>query len=192
MPHFDVHLYREMRLLFEGIEAGSHEEAAALARARRTAEANEIADCEGETLAALVDVVGDEQHEQSRLIDFEAERQRQAAPKLLGALRYALEFLEANDDGEQDVQDRIASARAAIATAVDVAGNEPDKESRHGASEAERLRQAAPKLLEALTACELQLREYVHWHHANAGGCSVEIEDAWEQARDALAAARAG
>jgi len=123
-----VHLYREMCLLFKGIEAGSHEEAASLARARHTADADEIDDCEGKTLAALVDVVGDEEYEQSRLIGFEAER----------------------------------------------------------------LRQAAPKLLKALTACELQLREYVHWHHANAGGCSVEIEDAWEQARDALAAARDG
>lgn len=29
MPRYDVHLYREPRLLFEGIEAGSPEEAAA-------------------------------------------------------------------------------------------------------------------------------------------------------------------
>ena len=47
------------------------------------------------------------------------------------------------------------------------------------------VRAAAP-MLEALQACELQLREYVQWHHANAGGCSVEIESAWEQARDAI------
>ena len=32
MPLYDVTCYREMRLLFEGIEAGSHEEAAAMAR----------------------------------------------------------------------------------------------------------------------------------------------------------------
>jgi hypothetical protein len=39
------------------------------------------------------------------------------APELLAALQYALEFLEANDDGEDDVVNRIASARAAIAKA---------------------------------------------------------------------------
>jgi hypothetical protein len=43
-----------------------------------------------------------------------------AAPKLLAALKYALEFLEANDDGEEDITARIADARAAIATATAV------------------------------------------------------------------------
>jgi hypothetical protein len=117
-----------MRLLFEGIEAGSHEEAAAIASRRSREDADFIDDCHGDDFAALVDVTGADSYEQSRFIAFEAER----------------------------------------------------------------LRQAAPKLLEALIACELQLREYVRRHHVNVGGCSVEIEDAWEQARDALAAARAG
>ena len=40
-----------------------------------------------------------------------------AAPDLLAALEYALEFLTANDDGEEDVVNRIASAKAAIAKA---------------------------------------------------------------------------
>ncbi len=40
-----------------------------------------------------------------------------AAPAMLSALKYALEFLEANDDGEHDVVSRIASVRAAIAKA---------------------------------------------------------------------------
>jgi hypothetical protein len=47
------------------------------------------------------------------------------------------------------------------------------------------------ELLKALKACELQLHEYVHWHHTNTGGCSVEIEDAWDQARAAIAKATA-
>jgi hypothetical protein len=47
----------------------------------------------------------------------------------------------------------------------------------------------APNLLTALRACELQLREYVQWHHQHAGGCSVEIESAWEQAKEAIAQA---
>ena len=48
---------------------------------------------------------------------------------------------------------------------------------------------AVSKLLAALTACELQLREYVQWHHRNAGGCSVEIEEAWEQTCNAISEA---
>lgn len=39
------------------------------------------------------------------------------SPDLLEALEYALEFLVANDDGEDDVGNRIASAKAAIAKA---------------------------------------------------------------------------
>ena len=40
-----------------------------------------------------------------------------AAPELLAALEYSLEFLVVNDDGESDVVDRISSAKAAIAKA---------------------------------------------------------------------------
>ena len=87
MPRYDVHLYREMRLLFEGIEAPSHEEAAALARQRSGEDADFIDDCHGEDFAALVDVAGDEQYQQSRMIDFEGERPCQATPKMLQALR---------------------------------------------------------------------------------------------------------
>lgn len=83
---YDVHLYREMRLLFEGIEAGSHEQAAAIAGQRSHEEADFIDDCHGEDFAALVDVTGDESYEQSRFIAFDAERLRQAAPKLLKML----------------------------------------------------------------------------------------------------------
>jgi hypothetical protein len=124
---YNVHIYREMKLRFDGIEAATLEAAAAIARDKATDEADDIDDCEGETLAALVDLVGDEEYAHSRVIDFEAEQQRNAAAKLLAALG----------------------------------------------------------------ACELQLREYVRWHHANAGGCSVEIESAWEEARAAIAEAGA-
>jgi len=89
MTVFNIHLYREMRLVYEGIEAASAEEAAAKARTFRTEDAVEIADCEGETLAALVDVVGDEEYENSQMIDFESQRMRQAAPETLKALREA-------------------------------------------------------------------------------------------------------
>lgn len=48
---------------------------------------------------------------------------------------------------------------------------------------------AAPDLLAALRECELQLREYVEYHHRTQGGCSVDIESAWESARAAIAKA---
>jgi hypothetical protein len=83
---YNVHIYREMRLVFGGIEADTPEAAASNARDKETEEADSIDDCDGETLAALVDLVGDEEYEQSRFIDFEPERQRKAAPKLWAAL----------------------------------------------------------------------------------------------------------
>lgn len=182
MTTYNVHIYREMRLVFGGIEADTREQAAAIARTKPTDQADEIADCEGENIAALVDVQGDEDYGESLLIDFEAERQRQAAAKLLAALaaildhfgdaandeelrlfgqaraahaeaeaagiapppddptrgvasrllaalEYALEFLEANDDGETDVVSRIVVGRATIAAAraADVP-SPPDRE----------------------------------------------------------------
>ena len=71
---YNVHIYRELRLVFGGIEADSPEAAAAVARDKPTEEADSIDDCEGENLAALVDVAGDEEYEHSRLIDFEPNR----------------------------------------------------------------------------------------------------------------------
>jgi hypothetical protein len=42
----------------------------------------------------------------------------EAAPELLAALKFSLEYLKANDDGEQDVSSRIAASEAAIAKAT--------------------------------------------------------------------------
>ena len=42
----------------------------------------------------------------------------EAAPELLAALKYALEYLKANDDGESDVSSRIAVSEAAIVKAT--------------------------------------------------------------------------
>jgi hypothetical protein len=83
---YNVHIYREMRLVFGGIQAESLEAAASIARDKPTSDADEIDDCEGETLSAVVDVVGDEEYEQSRFIDFENEQLRRAAPALLAKL----------------------------------------------------------------------------------------------------------
>ena len=47
----------------------------------------------------------------------EESRLREAAPDLRAALEYALEYLKANDDGEDDVAPRIAVASAAFTKA---------------------------------------------------------------------------
>lgn len=41
-----------------------------------------------------------------------------AAPDLLEALKFALSFLEANNDGEEDIVSRINKAKAAISDAT--------------------------------------------------------------------------
>ena len=66
MTKYNVHIYREMRLTFDGIEADTPEAAAAIARDKPTGDADDIDDCDGENLAALVDVAGDEDYEPIR------------------------------------------------------------------------------------------------------------------------------
>ena len=121
MNQYNVHIYREMRLVYGGIEAATHEQAAAIARTRPTDQADSIDDCEGETFAALVDVQGDEDYDESRIIDFEAERQRRAAPRLLAALQA---FVEADALAEEchewkweNLEHAFELAREAIAEA---------------------------------------------------------------------------
>ena len=113
MTTYIVHLYREMRLTYTGIEAETPQAAAAIVREKATADADNVEDCEGQTLAALVDTAGDEDYSQSVTIDFEAEGIRNAAAKLLAASTYALEYLKANDDGEQDLDESVAGFRSA-------------------------------------------------------------------------------
>jgi hypothetical protein len=91
MTIYHVHLYREMRLVYSSIEADSHEQAAEIASNKVTDDADEIADCEGTSLGALVDVAGDDEYEQSKMIEFEEELLRKAAPTMLTALRTFLE-----------------------------------------------------------------------------------------------------
>jgi hypothetical protein len=85
MTTYNVHIYREMRLFFERIEAETPEAAAAIARDKLTSDADDIDDCNGEDLGAMIDAAGDEDYGQSVGIDFESERQRKAAPRLLAA-----------------------------------------------------------------------------------------------------------
>jgi hypothetical protein len=94
MTRYIVHIYREMRLTFADIEADTPEAAAAIARDKTTGDADNIEDCDGEDLSALVDVAGDEEYLHSVMVDFEAERIRKAAPKLLTALEAVLPYAE--------------------------------------------------------------------------------------------------
>ena len=100
MTTYNVHIYREMRLVYESITADTPEAAAAIARDKPTDDAVEIDDCEGETFSALVDVAGDEEYEHSRLIDFEEERLRKAARPLLAACRAVVDRWERGDLAE--------------------------------------------------------------------------------------------
>jgi hypothetical protein len=91
---YNVHIYREMRLVFGGIAADTPEAAATIAYDKPTDEADSIDDCDGETLSALVDLQGDEEYEQSRIIDFDNERLRKAVPELLASLEAILPYAE--------------------------------------------------------------------------------------------------
>ena len=96
MTLYNVHIYREMRLHFPGITADTPEQAARVAADKPTADAEFAEDCEGENLAALIDVAGDDEFTQSVTLDFEPERLRKLAPDLLQALQTLAE--QADED----------------------------------------------------------------------------------------------
>jgi hypothetical protein len=120
MTKYIVHLYREMRLSFADIEADTAEAAAAFAREKSTDEADDIEDCNGEDSSALVDLAGDEDYRHSVTIDFEGERIRKAAAKLLEDLKamddafsHYCEYRQQSDDETS----ALVRARATIAKA---------------------------------------------------------------------------
>jgi hypothetical protein len=115
MTIYNVHIYREMKLRFDGIEADTPESAALIARDRLTEDADAIADCNGENMGALIDVVGDDDYEHSVSIDFEAERLRKATTELLDALQAASNWIDAQvfiprTDIQATIQAAIAKA----------------------------------------------------------------------------------
>ena len=91
MPTYNVHLYREMRLLFPGVEDSTPEEAAKLVAEKATDEAATIDDCEGFSHAALVDLVGDEDFRHSKTIAFDPVKE--AAQELYEACKAAKSLL---------------------------------------------------------------------------------------------------
>lgn len=117
MTKYIVHIYREMRLSYTDIEADTPEDAAVAAADKPTSDADNIEDCDGDDVGALVDEAGDEQYERSVMIDFEVERQRKAAPALLAACRLVAERWERGDLAEAA---RACSAAVAAAEAAGV------------------------------------------------------------------------
>jgi hypothetical protein len=71
MTTYNVHLYRQMRLYFPNIHADTHSEAATIAAAKDATEANLIDDCDGTNIAALVDVLGDADYENTKLVSLD-------------------------------------------------------------------------------------------------------------------------
>jgi hypothetical protein len=110
MNTYNVHLYRVMCLFFPGITAETPEEAARFSADKPTSDAERIEECDGETLGALVDVVGDEDFDQSQMISLDPVRD--AAPALLTALAN----LHAQIEGAYNDID-LSEANAAIAQA---------------------------------------------------------------------------
>jgi hypothetical protein len=117
---YNVHIYREMKLRFDGIKAATLEAAAAVARDKPTDEADDIDDCEGKTLAALVDLVGDEEYEHSRIIDFESEQPPNPGSLIITALQMASNYMSDDlDEGDETEMHIFSTIRAALAQAVD-------------------------------------------------------------------------
>jgi hypothetical protein len=122
MKRYNVHIYREMKLLYGGIEADSHEEAARIASDRLTEEADSMDDCDGETFGALVDVAGDENFQHSQTVNFESGCLQQAASDMHDALLDAETEINSMledlcDEPEEDISAHrtLAKIRAAIA-----------------------------------------------------------------------------
>ena len=117
MTTYTVHLYREMRLVFRDIEAGSPEEAADFAVKR--GENPEIHDCEGRTFQAIADLILDDELEDETDVVFEDGRLLNAVPSLLEALTNAERFIGGFEDDhvQESIEDLLAEIRAAIALA---------------------------------------------------------------------------
>jgi hypothetical protein len=124
MTPYNVHIYREMRLYFPAIEAETPEDAARIAADKPTADAEYTEDCDGENLAALVDLVGDDEFEHSVTIDFDHERLRKAAPGLLEAIPPLIGLIHrllpahAQSDSTLDNLPEVIQARAVLARAA--------------------------------------------------------------------------
>lgn len=165
MTLYNVHIYREMRLRFDGIEAESPDAAADEARGRPLSEADDFDECDGEDFAALVDVAGDEDFTRSVTVEFEGERSRKAVRMLLSACRMVVDRWERGD---------VAEAARACAEAVSEAAPVTSPP------------EPAPSLVEALE----YVRAVLHLRHIDEAG-DEDVAEALSMADQALAGPRA-
>lgn len=106
MPTYNVHIYREMKLRFDGIEASDPEQAAQIASDADSEDADSIRDCDGLNFEALVNVAGASDSKQAEIIEFEWEafkktevnELRRIIPALAGALSLASAHIKAGVD----------------------------------------------------------------------------------------------
>ncbi len=122
MNKYNVHIYREMKLYFPGIEADSPEEAATRASEMNTSDAEEIDDADGVNLSALVDIPGDEEYENSQFVDFEVQRRLNAFDFMHESLLLAAAYIQyvkqripemhAEADGTSSIEQAIDAAIA--------------------------------------------------------------------------------
>jgi hypothetical protein len=121
MPTYTVHIYREMRVKFTGIEANSLEEAARTAADLRTDD--DVNDCDGANLYALVDLEGDEDFEHSKDVTFEAGRMVDTGLRMLSALEELISNIDedvAPENVTRHFREALEDARVAVAKAKGV------------------------------------------------------------------------
>jgi hypothetical protein len=99
MTTYNVYLYREIELTFEGVEADTPEAAVRIARAGLTEDADDIGES-GDDLSARVEIESAGGSECTLTIDFEPERLRKAAPAMLTACRMVVDRWERGDLAE--------------------------------------------------------------------------------------------
>jgi hypothetical protein len=111
---FNVHVYREMRLYFPDIQAETTEAAAAIAIDLPTGEASLIDDCDGRTLGALIDLVGDSEYRHSRMIDTQESKLADKACQVVELLAKCAVLLEQHAserarEAIQEIKDLLAN-----------------------------------------------------------------------------------
>ena len=113
MTLFNVQVRHEVQIHFFGIEANTLDGAARIAADKLNDDDILLSDCEGKTIAALVELASDAESNQSRLIDFEAGRSRKLATAIESLLTAAGDL----DSAIDRVTGRFDDERAAVVAA---------------------------------------------------------------------------
>jgi hypothetical protein len=124
MPTYTVHVYREMRVKFTGIEADSMEEAARAGADLRTDQADDVEDCVGANLSAVVDLDCDDDFGRTEGVAFEAGRMMDTGPEMLSALEELIANIDEDVPPEyvtRHFRNALEDARVAVAKAKGVA-----------------------------------------------------------------------